>query len=109
MPFFYEMEDDTIHIKFSLINPVPIIIILCVLILLAIIVVIANVVFVVMAKKRKNKVKSRGWKAHRKKFSSVESLGPIDEVTEVMIDLAYNHEDVVNRFARKAIFTGGGS
>ena len=38
-----------------------------------------------------------------KKLSSVESLGPADEVTEVMIDLAYDHEDVVNRIARKAI------
>lgn len=44
-----------------------------------------------------------------KKFSFVESLSAADEVTEVMIELAYNHEDVVNRIARKAIFTGGGS
>ncbi len=65
-----DMEDDTIHIKFSLINPVPIIIILCVLILLAIIVVIAIVVFVVMAKKRKNKVKSR---ENVETFSSVQN------------------------------------
>ena len=38
-----------------------------------------------------------------KKLSSVEFLEPIDEVTEVMIDLAYNHGDVVNRISRKAI------
>ncbi len=44
-----------------------------------------------------------------KKLSSVGSLGRADEVTEVMIELAYNHEDVVNRIARKTIFTGVGS
>ena len=44
-----------------------------------------------------------------KMFSSVESLGPADEVTEIMIELAYNHDDVVNRIARKAIFAGVGS
>ena len=44
-----------------------------------------------------------------KMFSSVESLGPADEVTEIMIELSYNHDDVVNRIARKAIFTGVGS
>lgn len=38
-----------------------------------------------------------------KKLSSVENLGAGDEVTEVMIDLAFNHEDIVNRIARKAI------
>ena len=44
-----------------------------------------------------------------KMFSSVESLGPADEVTEIMIELAYNHDDVVNRIARKTIFAGVGS
>lgn len=33
----------------------------------------------------------------------MESFGPADEVTEVMVELAYDHEDVVNRIARKAI------
>ena len=38
-----------------------------------------------------------------KKLSSVESLGPADEVTEVMMSFAFDHEDIVNRIARKAI------
>ena len=38
-----------------------------------------------------------------KKLSSVESLGPADEVTEVMMSFAFGHEDIVNRIARKAI------
>lgn len=37
------------------------------------------------------------------KLSSVESLGPADEVAEVMMELAFHHEDAVNRIARKAI------
>ena len=38
-----------------------------------------------------------------KKLSSIESLGAPDEVTEIMVDFAFNHEDVVNRIAKKAI------
>ena len=38
-----------------------------------------------------------------KKLSSVESLGPSDEVTEIMMDLTFNHEDIANRLARRAI------
>lgn len=38
-----------------------------------------------------------------KKLSSVESLGAADEVAEVMMEFAFNHEDIVNRIARKAI------
>lgn len=37
------------------------------------------------------------------KLYSVESLGPADEVAEVMLELALHHEDAVNRIARKAI------
>ena len=37
------------------------------------------------------------------KLSSVESLGSADEVAEVMMELAFHHEDAVNRIARKAI------
>lgn len=37
------------------------------------------------------------------KLYSVESLGPADEVAEVMLELASHHEDAVNRIARKAI------
>ena len=38
-----------------------------------------------------------------KKLSSVDALGDPEEVSEVMLDFAFNHEDVVNRIARKAI------
>ena len=38
-----------------------------------------------------------------KKLSSVDVLGDTEEVSEVMLDLAFNHEDIVNRIARKAI------
>ena len=38
-----------------------------------------------------------------KKLSSVEALGSADEVTDVMIEFAFNHRDIVNRIARKAI------
>lgn len=38
-----------------------------------------------------------------KKLSSVETLGPAEEVTEVMVSFAFDHEDIVNRIARKAI------
>ena len=38
-----------------------------------------------------------------KKLSSVEALGPAEEVTEVMVSFAFDHEDIVNRIARKAI------
>lgn len=37
------------------------------------------------------------------KLYSVESLGPADEVAEVMLELAFHQEDAVNRIARKAI------
>ena len=30
-------------------------------------------------------------------------MGPADEVAEVMLELAFHHEDAVNRIARKAI------
>ena len=32
-----------------------------------------------------------------KKLSSVEALGPAEEVTEVMVSFAFDHEDIVNR------------
>lgn len=38
-----------------------------------------------------------------KKLSSVEELGPAEEVAEVMLEFAFNREDIVNRIARKAI------
>lgn len=38
-----------------------------------------------------------------KKLSSVDTLGPADEVAEVMMELAFYHKDIVNRIARKAI------
>ena len=38
-----------------------------------------------------------------KKLSLVGSLGPADEVTEVMMELAFNHPDVVDGIAKKAI------
>lgn len=38
-----------------------------------------------------------------KKLSSVDALGSADEVVEVMMELAFNHEDIVNRIARRAI------
>ena len=38
-----------------------------------------------------------------KKLSSVEALGPAEEVTEVMVSFAFDHEDIANRIARKAI------
>ena len=46
-----------------------------------------------------------GWADSTKirKLSSVEALGPADEVTEVMIDLNFGHEEIANRLARKAI------
>ena len=37
------------------------------------------------------------------RLSSVEALGPAEEVAEVMLEFAFNHEDIVNRIARKAI------
>ncbi|MBE5851158.1 MAG: hypothetical protein E7298_13665 [Lachnospiraceae bacterium] len=37
------------------------------------------------------------------KLSSVDKLGSADEVAEVMLEFAYDHEDVVNRIARKAL------
>lgn len=37
------------------------------------------------------------------KLSAVDSLGPADEVAEVMLEFAFNREDIVNRIARKAI------
>lgn len=37
------------------------------------------------------------------KLSSVDKLGPADEVAEVMLEFAFDHEDIVNRIARKAI------
>lgn len=37
------------------------------------------------------------------RLSSVEALGPADEVAEVMLEFAFNREDIVNRIARKAI------
>ena len=33
----------------------------------------------------------------------MEALGPAEEVAEVMLEFAFNHEDIVNRIARKAI------
>ncbi len=38
-----------------------------------------------------------------KKLSSVDALSHADEVAEVMMELAFNHEDIVNRIARRAI------
>ncbi len=38
-----------------------------------------------------------------KKLSSIDALGPSDEVTEVMMDLTFEHEEIANRLARKAI------
>lgn len=38
-----------------------------------------------------------------KKLSSVDSLGAAEEVAEVMLEFAFNREDIVNRIARKAI------
>ena len=38
-----------------------------------------------------------------KKLSSVEKLGPADELTDVMMDLTFEHEEISNRIARKAI------
>ena len=37
------------------------------------------------------------------KLSSVDALGPADEVAEIMLEFAFNREDIVNRIARKAI------
>ena len=37
------------------------------------------------------------------KLSSVDVLGPAEEVTEIMLEFAFSHEDIVNRIARKAI------
>lgn len=37
------------------------------------------------------------------KLSSVDSLGAAEEVAEVMLEFAFNREDIVNRIARKAI------
>lgn len=37
------------------------------------------------------------------RLSSVEALGPAEEVAEVMLEFAFNREDIVNRIARKAI------
>ena len=38
-----------------------------------------------------------------KKLSSVEQYGSAEEVTEIMMEFAFDHEDIVNRMARKAI------
>ncbi|MBP3261219.1 KOW motif-containing protein [Pseudobutyrivibrio sp.] len=38
-----------------------------------------------------------------KKLSSVEKYGSAEEVTEIMMEFAFDHEDIVNRMARKAI------
>ena len=38
-----------------------------------------------------------------RKLSSVDSLGAAEEVAEVMLEFAFNREDIVNRIARKAI------
>ena len=38
-----------------------------------------------------------------KKLSSVESLGAADEVAEVMMEFAFNHEDIVNRLTEKPL------
>ncbi len=38
-----------------------------------------------------------------KKLSSVDKLGPADEVADVMLTFAFNRVDIVNRIARKAI------
>lgn len=38
-----------------------------------------------------------------KKLSLVDDLGSADEVTEVMTDLTFNHEEIANQIARKAI------
>lgn len=38
-----------------------------------------------------------------KKLSSVEQLGSAEEVAEVMMEFAFNHEEIVNRIAKKAI------
>lgn len=38
-----------------------------------------------------------------KKLSSVDKLGNSDEVAEIISDLLFNHKDVCNRIARKAI------
>ena len=37
-----------------------------------------------------------------KKLSSVEALGDANEVTEIMVEFAFNHEDIVNRYCPKA-------
>ena len=38
-----------------------------------------------------------------KKLSSVKKYGSAEEVTEIMPEFAFVHEDIVNRMARKAI------
>ncbi len=38
-----------------------------------------------------------------KKLSSVDTLGKSEEVAEVMLDLAFHHEEIVNQIAKKAI------
>lgn len=38
-----------------------------------------------------------------KKLSSVDLLGPADEVTEIMTEFSYIDEEIANRLARKAI------
>lgn len=37
------------------------------------------------------------------KLSSVEALGPADEVTEILMEFAFNREEIANRLARKAV------
>lgn len=37
------------------------------------------------------------------KLSSVDTFGSAEEVAEVMLEFAFNREDIVNRTARKAI------
>ena len=41
-----------------------------------------------------------------KKLSSVEELGPAEEVAEVMLSLAFDHEEIANIIAPKAIKQG---
>ena len=41
-----------------------------------------------------------------KKLSSVEELGTAEEVADVMLSLAFDHEEIANRIARKAIKQG---
>lgn len=38
-----------------------------------------------------------------RKLASLDKLGTAEEVTKVMIELAFNHEEIVNRTAQRAI------